>query len=234
MDQKPPAAGKAGPDAPEKQKDARKGRVLLFFLILVGLLAVLIGIDLLIGSGGLASLFSADRPETAKRVTDLWPVDYDEDIMTDEGYLGLNRYIRYADGGYATYLASERDLAAASPAAAFFRAYFDAVIAGDAEAYNACFTDEYRRQNGEKGRFTAQKIYDIEVEKLVEYRLNEDTPEEILVWEFDVSYRIRQNNGTFRDDIESDTARKQVYQLYQPVRTGEVLIQMISEYRIKR
>lgn len=82
-------------------------------------------------------------------------------------------------------------------------------------------------------RFTMQKLYDMEVVKLAEYVINEGSPDQTTVYEFKVSYRIRRNNGTFRDDLESGVARPQIYQLYRLDRTEEILIQSISEYNIK-
>jgi uncharacterized protein (AIM24 family) len=75
-----------------------------------------------------------------------------------------------------------------------------------------------------------QQIYDIQVVKLREYTVNDG---ETTIFEFDVSYCIRHNNGTFRDDIGSNVARSQVYQLYRDDYSGEVLLQSISEYHIK-
>ena len=222
--------------APKRGADPKSGRpsrrrALLFFLIAAFILAALLALNLALDNGWLARLTSPRQPAVTRAPISFYPADYEEDIEADEGYLGLNRYLRYTDGPYSTYLANERDLAAIGPVAYFFRAYFDAIIAGDSEAYNSFFTEEYRKEAGEKGRFTKQKVYDVELVKLSEYR--PETEERLTVWEFDVSYRIRQNNGTFRDDIESDAARRQVYQLVRDDSDGKILIRSISDYKIK-
>ncbi len=212
------------------KKTAAKKTVIRFLLILAGLFLCLVVLNLLFDSGLLTSLFRKKPAPSERTPVFLFNPDYDENIFEDEAYLDLNRYIFYTEGALSVYLAGENDFAAMGPAAAFFGDYFDAVIRGDAARFNACFTAEYLAEKGEKDRFTMQQLYDIEVTKLSEYLINEDTADPITVMEFDVSYRIRRNNGTFRDDLESGAARPQVYQLYRSL-TGEILIQSISEYR---
>jgi len=138
--------------------------------------------------------------------------------------------VLYTDGALSITLATEDDVAATGDAAAFFYGFFDAVIRGEYEAVNAMTTDAFAADHGLWEPFTMQQLYDIQVVKLREYTTEDRGT---TVFEFDVSYCIRRNNGTFRDDIGSNAARSQIYQLYRDDYSGEVLLQSISEYNIK-
>ena len=76
-----------------------------------------------------------------------------------------------------------------------------------------------------------QKIYEIDVVDLncVSY-LNEGKSNQITVYEFNVGYKIMENNGTFRNNLASDNKRPVRYFLYQYA-DGEIKIFDIEEYR---
>ncbi len=219
--------------SPNNSKVDNKTRAKRLLSTVAILFVVLLILNLITDSGFLNKLFSPNEETKEREPIFLFNPDYEEDIFEDEAYLDLNRSILYTDGALSIYLANETDCANTGKAAIFFGEYFDAIIMGDHRRYNTCFTEAYREENGEKTRFTMQKLYDMEVIKLTEYRIHEGTPEQTTVYEFQVSYRIRRNNGTFRDDLESGAARPQIYQLYQLDRTEEIRIQSISEYHIK-
>ena len=197
------------------------------------LFCVLLALNFALDSGLFGKLLSGGDKTPTRQPVELREPDYEENIFEDEDYLDLNRAILYTEGALSIYLINEVDFTATGAVATFFGEYFDAVIMGDHRRLNACFTEEYRDKNGGKSRFTMQKLYDMEVVKLAEYIINEGTADQTTVYEFEVSYRIRHNNGTFRDDLASDMARPQIYQLYRLDRTEEILIQSISEYNIK-
>ncbi len=69
----------------------------------------------------------------------------------------------------------------------------DAAKAGDAEAYNACFTDEYRMLYGDFQPFTPQKLYAIRIK---EWRKTSDGGEI-----YSLSYCIKDNDGSLRRDM---------------------------------
>ncbi len=219
----------AAVDSKAVSKKRAKGLILAVAI----LFCVLLALNFIMDSGLIGKLLLGGGKEQEREPVFLFNPDYEEDIFEDEVYLDLNRYILYTDGALSIYLANENDFAATGEVATFFGEYFDAVIMGDHRRLNACFTEEYREEHGEMTRFTMQKLYDMEVVKLAEYIINEGTADQTTVYEFKVSYRIRRNNGTFRDDLESGVARPQIYQLYRLDRTEEILIQSISEYNYK-
>ncbi len=116
-------------------------------------------------------------------------------------YLELDRYLYFKNGNETVgVLESNRDTF--GDEILFFEKYFDTIISGDSEAYNALFTEEYYKSHEMTEEFTPQMLYGMEIELLGE---NEENG--ILTFAFNVSYKIFQNNGTFRNDIYSDAVR---------------------------
>jgi hypothetical protein len=56
--------------------------------------------------------------------------------------------------------------------------------------------------------FTKQKLYDIEIEFYQETSTNEDG-DTVNSFDYWLYYKIRRNNGTFRNDMASDCSRKE-------------------------
>lgn len=146
-----------------------------------------------------------------------YPTDYDEDIFADETYMGLNRYLQYKNGA-ETITITDGNYAKYGEAVEFFGKYFETVINGDYETYNTFFTDEYNAENEQHLPFTKQKLYDITVEQLSS-TVNGDGSRTYV---FKVSYSIRRNNGTFRNDIDSDAQKPLRFELIE--KDGVVLI----------
>ncbi len=94
---------------------------------------------------------------------------------------------------------NEGEWCALLPPLASILSLVDATRAGDAAAYNACFTDRYRKVHGDFAPFTPQKIYNIRVERV---RNTSDGGEV-----YALSYYIKDNDGTLRRDIVSDRPR---------------------------
>lgn len=212
-----------------KAKEKRLAKKAIAWVL--SLIAVFLALNILLESGILNGLFNK-TPEYTEfpRVEDLYPADYDENIFEDEEYMEKERFIRYTENNTTVILETDADFTYKGAVAFFFRDYFDAVINGDHEAYNALLTEEYKAKKGEKQPFTMQKIYDIEVTDLaLTSYLNEGTPNQITVYQFDVAYRIMENNGTYRDNLSSDDKRAMRYILYKYA-SGEILIFNMSEY----
>ncbi len=219
------------PTPKPKTTEGRKKQARTLLIVLAVLFAVLLVLNLLSDSSVLSKLLPHKGGDDGEREpVFLFNPDYELNIFEDEGYLNLNRLIRYQEGAITIYLVNENDYLAGGKPAVFFGEYFDAVIRGDHNRYNALLSKDFIEKNGTKDRFTMQQLYDIEIVKLNEFIEDEGTPQQITVTEFRVSYRIRRNNGTFRDDLESGAARPQIYQLICTDRTGEIKLQSVSEY----
>jgi hypothetical protein len=155
--------------------------------------------------------------------------DSEYDIMEDEDYLQLNRriYIYDARSGQTEEL-TDKNLPGYGGGAAVLRDMIRAVINGDADAYNALFSSNYYENHDPEPPFTMQRLYDIKLTKVSE-TLVAGEKGKYTQYEFEVEYKIRLNDGTYRTDIGHDESKKQYFVLSDSV-TGEVLIDQILEY----
>ncbi len=210
-------------------KEKRKKILTIIAVLFIALLLISIISD----SGILENLFSGngdgDR-ETEKIV--LCDPNFDENIFEDPEYMEKERYVLFYNGIESVLLSNEAAYNVAGPTSVLFGDYFNALINGDSEAYNKCFSGAYLSKHGEKGAFTMQKLYDIEVELQSEEILDQNTYEERVVSKYIVYYRIMDNNGTFRDDIPSDTNRPQIYEVINKKASGSILINSITDVTV--
>lgn len=154
-----------------------------------------------------------------------YPTDYNLDVTADETYMGLDRYVYYKNGG-ETFAVTDGNYAQYGKAVAFFGDYFETVIAGDTETYNTYFTDHYYESNEPYIQFAPQMLYDILIEQLSETQNQDGT----VIYTFNVSYKIHRNDGTFRNDIDSNASKTLYYELIEDA-TGTVKIDRITYYR---
>lgn len=134
--------------------------------------------------------------------------DYDANILEDESYLELDRRIHLRRGPETIALESAEAVRAQGEAVEFLTRYFDAILTGDAQMYNSCFTDTYYKSALPYERFAPQKIYNILMEEAE--RTEGDAGDSYVYY---VSYAIHENDGTFRRDVASDAARVLVFTL---------------------
>lgn len=151
-----------------------------------------------------------------------YPIDHNYDIMSDLEYLDLDRRL-YLKLGSETIAVDEYPKEDMGEDVLFFVNYFDLAIAGDYNAYNKLFTDNYYKYNEPYSSFTMQMIYDMNVEKL-----GESTADGETVYYYNVSYKIHKNNGTFRNDIGSDGCKTLHFTLIK--KDGKILIDSIKYY----
>ena len=217
-------------------KKAKEKRIAKLMIAAVCILtALFLALNLILESGVFSSLFGEEikyREYPPLGEEYFCTPDWEENIFEDNEYIKKDRLIHYSSNNVTLHLEDDDDFAAAGPIAQFFREHFNAIINGDHEAYNELLTDLYKNEYGEKAPFTMQKIYEIDVIDLncVSY-LNEGKANQITVYEFDVAYRIMDNNGTFRNNIMSDDKRAVRYFLYQYF-SGEIKIFDIEEYKV--
>jgi hypothetical protein len=120
---------------------------------------------------------------------------------------------------------TEQNLNSMPDSAQFFYKYFNTVISGNYTEYKAFFTQDYLKRNTIPDKFTKQKIYDIEV-NLYDRQNIEENGKSIIVDTFIVKYKIKDNNGTFRNDVGSNATVPLAFQLYK--QNDVVLINNIS------
>ncbi len=192
---------------------------------------------------GVVSYLLLEKPELffdeeEKKITSMYsdtlysytfyPAEYDIDVTEDERYMQLDRALHYKNGA-VTVMVTEDELSTYNPAVQFFDAYFKTVIAGDADTYNTYFTEFYYESSEPYVAFAPQKLYDIEIEQLSE-KVEESG---LIRWTFNVKYKIYRNNGTFRNDIDSDASKKLCFELIRDL-YGNVRINAISYYKMNK
>jgi len=138
-----------------------------------------------------------------------YPIDYEYDIMKDKEYLGLDRKIYYyADqtqlGSMIELDDSNRDKQAMG--VVLLCDMVESIIMGDADAYNACFSDYYFEHKGVEPDpgFTMTQLYDIKITNFGQQKITDKKLGTYTEYHFVLQYSIRMNNGTFRSDIGSD------------------------------
>ena len=158
--------------------------------------------------------------------------DYEYDIMKDKEYLELNRRIYHFDerSGLTEEL-TDKNIGGYGPAARVLRDTINAIIAGDADAYNELFSENYFANHDPESPFTMQRLYDIKITKVNETVKSGETGK-YPQYEYEVEYKIRLNDGTYRTDIGHDESKKQYFILSDSV-TGDVLIDQILDYKYK-
>ncbi len=174
-----------------------------------------------------------NEPETEKRPPSsiiFAEIDYEEDIMKDREYLALDRSLYYHDERAGTMeVLDQKTLLSRGPAVIVLSECIDSIIMGDAEAYNALFSDNYYEKNEPEAPFTMQRLYDIHISLVNQTNVNPESGKAYTQYEFEVWYKIRLNNGTYRTDIGHDESRKQYFVLSDS--TGdEVLIDQILNF----
>ena len=153
--------------------------------------------------------------------------DYEYDIMQDQDYLGMNRRIYHFDeqSGLTEEL-TDKNIVGYGPAAVVLRDLINAIIAGDADAYNALFSETYYAHYEPEDPFTMQRVYDIMLTKVGESVVS-DKDGKYTQYVYVVEYKIQKNDGTFRRDIGHDESRMQRFVLSDRG-TGDVLIDEIK------
>ena len=162
--------------------------------------------------------------------------DWDKDIMEDSAYLSKDRNIWYKDSrsGIAITLNSDTLDGVSQDykkGVALLCEYIDLAIKGDHKGINKFFSEAYYA-NGYKAKeeFTMQQIYDICI-TTIRLSATEENGKEYQSYEFWVEYKIRENNGTFRNDVGSDGAKPEMFIITD--RNGDVKIDAIIPYSTK-
>lgn len=211
----------------EKQKNKKRKNLLIAIAVITVLAAA-----------GYVMTFHPElfeKKEEKKTVTSMYsdkivsysfyPSDYELDVTTVPEYMQLDRGVHYTDGNY-TILVLDEEVGDYNKAVQFFVEYFKTIEKGDVDTYNTYFTDAYYETVEPYESFAPQMIYNINVQQLSETFGEDGT----TTWTFNVSYMIYRNDGTFRNDIGSDAAKKLYYQLISD-RDGNVKVNYITYYK---
>ena len=153
--------------------------------------------------------------------------DENFDIMEYEEYLNLNRnvYRNDRDTGVSESIDEDNCTLYGQPFEVMYRV-IRAINEGDHVVYNYYVGESSLK----KQPFTQQQIYDIVI---VPYSYERVTEESFSYdqYIFKVTYKIHENNGTFRNNIVSDVSRPEYY--YINNKTGEFKVMKIIEQGYK-
>ena len=210
------------------QKNTAKKKIIIILIIVSAVLLVMYALTLI-----LPMLFEklSSKEEEGSVKFNFYEPDYDEDIFTDEEYIALIKdgFLSYDDGANSISQISSDDIDQFGDHVELISNLVYSIQNGDSELYNSFFSDEYLSQNGKKENFTMQKIYDVTI---TYYGVEEvsDKTGNYTRYIYKLKYRIYENNGTFRQDIDED-AKTQYIVITE--RTGKLLIDSISTSKYK-
>lgn len=160
--------------------------------------------------------------------------DYDYDIMKDEEYLDLDRdiYFTNPDNGMTSAIVNgnlEDVPTIQHKHVALLCSFIDYAIKGQTKELNSLFSDAYIEADGKlKMSFTMQQLYNIKI-TYIDTSSVEVNGETHVSYDYWLEYMIRENNGTFRNDMESDCIRKEYVRVTE--RNGLVEIDVLAPYK---
>ncbi len=144
------------------------------------------------------------------------------DIMEYDRYLNCNRVVMLEDSNGVSQSINDATYKNYGKGVALTYELLKAVIAGDADAYNSMVTEEV----GHYESFTQQQLYDMKITRVSQETVqgkNGNYDEYVL----EVEFKIRENNGSFKNNLPSDTSRPFTMVLNDS--SGELLVVSISE-----
>ncbi len=220
--------------APSKRNNQKKAKTILLSLVIALVVLLLLN---LIPFEQLTKQTIDNLPEETESVVtypteNFYTPDYEEDVTKDEVYQKYNRLLTFAREN-ETFSVTPETAESHGPVCVLFQDYMEALMAGDTETCNNLFTKEYLEKKG-KFSFAPQKVYDMTVEVVrSEVLTNGDAKGEYkgyTVTYCEVSYKIRQNNGTLRKDFyrEGDTL-PQIFEVLE--KDGKAQINQIRSIR---
>lgn len=206
-----------------KRKMPRKKKTLLI-IIVIGIAAFVICGVIVALLEGVSGQSSGGDVETV----DPWLLDETKpegfDIMEYDEYLELDRTVYYNDKKSGIRVSvSPDEYYMYGEQFELVCQVLDAVIAGDADTYNACMGDGSLK----KSSFTQQQVYDIEISPYSSQILTNKQGISYTESVFEVRYKIHENNGTYRNTVDSDRTRPLYFVINDS--TGNVLVMDILE-----
>ena len=186
-------------EALRAQSKKMKKRIIVVAAGIVCVIALLVGFIALI-----ESLTGEKENPFPDGAFEFYPT-YQGDILQNKNYLELDREIDYDNNYGLTQSINEDNREEFDQTVLFLCEYLQTIIAGDSEAYNACFNDIYFNEIKQMGEFSPQMLYNM---KII-YQSSEDGENGSKLLTYRLDYMIYRNDGTFRRDVGSDAIRPQ-------------------------
>ena len=214
----------------QAQESTRKLKRRMIAVIICLAVFAVIAIPLISYLDNLEKQQSVEELESKKESTIIfYEPEWELDIMKEPAYLALDRTVYYSDTQYGITVAlDQKNINNYGPAVEVLNRMIQYIINGDADGYNLLLSENYLENNDFEAPFTMQQLYDIKLSKIQETNVDG----RYMQYEFEVEYRIRNNNGTFRTDIGSHEIKKQ-YIILSDSTSNDVLIDQILGYNYK-
>ena len=213
-----------------KKISAKKGRsksIIIFFLtFIIGTTVACLVI--------LAAMTANENKQPVKGTTYLfYEPNYELNILKIEDYMELERNVKFENPENGiTYAIVNGNMdevpTIMQESVGLLCEYVDYAINGESEKLNSLFSQEYIEAGGKtKMDFTMQQLYNI---KITYVTSTGETVDGATTTSFDywLEYMIRQNNGTFRNDMESDCIKKEYVRVTN--RDGILGIDILAPY----
>lgn len=183
------------------QRNVRKKMIIAIAAVLAGMILLAV----------LVNVLEMASNNTPSYVTNWGTFKFSDEYITDEsefwadeGYVDILYDVRYYDPltGVTVEVLREQ-FHEYGPCVVMLGEMIDVVMAGDAEGYNALFSEAYYKKNEPKKAFSMQKIYEITISKYSEETVTKDgiTYNEYI---YTLAYKIRNNNGSLHTNAGSD------------------------------
>lgn len=140
------------------------------------------------------------------------------DILEYEEYLKFDRAVQYCYTPGVQVSVNDKTLSNYDESFRLIYKLIGTLIAGDSDSYNELVHEDV----GHFDSFTQQQIYDIVISKYSESAKQSNTGSTYAEFVYVVEYKIHENNGSYRKDIESDASRPQFFVINNS--TGELLV----------
>lgn len=203
-------------------------------IIIAVFCAIIVSIILCYAIMGMISQYGEKEDENSTGTLIFYEADPDKNIFNDQNYLDLDRNIRFENTSNGITVAITQDDLGEVPTeqrkyVAVVCEFINHAIHGEHEALNDMFSEQYIAAGGElKLKFTMQQLYDIKISYVGTSSYEEDD-KTVTYYDYWLEYKIRQNNGTFRYDMESDCSRKEYIRISN--RNEEYKIDVLSPYK---
>ena len=206
----------------EPKSNKFTSKIIIFSIVLIGVLLIGVIVSEIVtnlSKGGNEEEITVDPSKLSETKEEGF------DIMEYDVYLNLNRTIMFyeKDSG-VSYSADSSNCKGLGDDVELVCQLIDAIVAGDDYTYNSLVNDKSKHRDS----FTQQQVYDIFVTRESMEQINSEGKsytEYVVV----IEYKIHENNGTFRRDIESDVARPQYFVINNS--TGEYKVMEIAYVR---
>lgn len=205
----------------QNEKQRLKKLIKAVMIVFIALLIILGALYLF------SQLLKSDKVDYTKREESIYyfSADYNANPLDDLVYVSKNREIMFIDRAGNGELLTEKDKDTKTEKALFYN-YFTALMEGEATSHSALLTENYKSNFAVQERFTPQKIYDIDIRFLTG-----DTEDGKYSEKYQVSYKIYENDGSYRADVGSNIAMLMVFEV--TTENGRAMINSIVPMNMK-